>query len=467
MKIKNKNFIILSLLCLILLIFIIISIILFNNNGIINNLIDRTYKLGMDENSTILNLESKESDNVLLIFENNNGIKQITAPNGLIIYANGKKKVAMDYKVEENMTYNFETISMLNNVSNNSFITPVSHIEITRNDIDVDLNDIQLYIKSELNENLIATNFINISTGEKNYIDSNSTEMSEVFNNWNSFGNGQWSYQTSSKTILNSANQDRFSGYFYPEGQFDDIELSFSAKTTDRDDDMIGAMIRFNQNNSSSFSSYLFLLDRHDNGGGVNKGAYNGINKIINKNLAAAGYNSGWNLGNYLTKLDGNTNIIWKRNTWQNYKLIAKGNTIKAYLDEILVASVTDSSISSGTFGFLSLSQANTYFKDIVIKTEKSYTLSELVENIEWTNHDINVVINLNNDVETSLSDNSLINYFNNGNIHYIGIGSDINKSNTQTFINNINNRGLYLESTNYDNYMQKTIDYLLNILSY
>ncbi len=462
-----KKSIILSLLFLILSFFIIISIILFNNNIIINNLIDRVYKLGMEENDTTLQLESKENNYVLLVFENNNGIRQITAPNGHVIYANGKKKVTMDYKVEENMTYNFETINMLNNVSNNSFITPVSHIEITRNNINVDLKDIQSYINIHLNQILIATNFIKISTGEKNYIDSNSTEMSEVFNNWNSFGNGHWSYQSSSKTILNSANQDRFSGYFYPEGQFDDIELSFNAMTTDSDDDMIGAMIRFNQNNSSSYSSYLFLLDRHDNGGGVSNGAFNGINKIINKNLAAAGYNYGWNLGNYLTKLDGNNNIIWKRNTWQNYKLIAKGTTIKAYIDEILVASVTDSSIQSGTLGFLSLSQADTYFKDIVIKTEKSYTLSELVKNIEWTNHDINVVINLNNAVETSLSDNSLINYFNDGNIHYIGIGSDSNKSDTQNFINNINNRGIYLESTNYDNYMQKTIEYLSNILSY
>lgn len=463
MKIKKKKFIILILLCLILLIFIIISIILFNNNGIINNLIDRNYRLGMDENTTTLNLESKENDNVLLMFENNNGIKQITAPNGLKIYANGKKKVAIDYKVEENMTYNFETISMLNNVSNNSFITPVSHIEITKNNIDVDLNDIQLYINNKLNGNLIATNFIEISVGEKNYIDSNSTEMSEIFTKWTKFGTGNWNYISSSNQIVDYANSTRYTGYYYPDGNYDDITLEFSTMTTSHDDDILGAMIRFNQNSNGTHSSYLFLMDRHDYNGGIKKGAYNGINKILNINLADRGDNSSAGI----TKLAGNASIVWTRNTWQKYKLVAKGNKIQAYVNDVLKAEVTDSSIQSGTYGFLTYSQDHSYFKDIVIKTEKSYTLSELVENIEWTNDDINVVINLDNSIASSLSENSLINYFNNGNIHYIGIGSDSNKSDTQNFINNINNRGIYLESTSYDNYMQKTIDYLSDILSY
>ncbi len=45
--------------------------------------------------------------------------------------------------------------------------------------------------------------------------------------------------------------------------------------------------------------------------------------------------------------------------------------------------------------------------------------------------------------------------------MYYIGIGSDNNQSNVETFINNIDNRGEFLQSTNYDTYMQQTADYI------
>lgn len=462
LHIQNIKFNYIFKLIIALIIVIILGFLLFltiPNNQLLNMLNNGTSKLNIndDTSSTRLKLESKEDNDVLLIFEDTNGIFKITAPNGLEIIANGKESVALDYDVEKNMTYTFEIINTKNLVSYISFITPVSHIEIAKTDFNIDLNNVQESIYKDLNHNLIATNFVNVSIGEQNYMDSNQTQMSEVFYSWNSFGDGNWSYNSSSKTILNSKNSSYVTGYYYPDGNYDDIELSFNAMTTNGDDDIIGAMIRFNQNSENDFSSYLFLLDRHDNGGGIGNGAYNGLNKIVNNNLLN---------GSGITYLSVNPSLRWERSKWQNYKMIAKGNLIEAYIDNKLVAQTTDSSISSGTYGFLSWSQANTYFKDILIRTRKSLTLSELIEKITWNNIEINVAINFNNSYEDSLNSSNLQSYFIDNNIHYIGVSNEINRLTIENFIDNINDNGNYIDSTNYNTYYNEIIKYLLSILS-
>ncbi|MNV71336.1 hypothetical protein D3C71_1643490 [compost metagenome] len=116
-----------------------------------------------------------------------------------------------------------------------------------------------------MQENKIATNFIKLGYGEQGYVNSEQQDMGTVFSSWGSFGDGTWSYNSSTKTISNSKNSSYFTGYYYPGGNYTDINLSFDAMTTDSDDDMIGAMIKFSTA-SSKYTSYLYLLDRHDNG---------------------------------------------------------------------------------------------------------------------------------------------------------------------------------------------------------
>lgn len=198
----------------IIIILIIVSIQLLRTN----NLTFKNYTSKKMEESTEPNLvlKSYEENNVLLKFNNLLGIKQIEYPNGMIIYCNGKKSVAIDYKVEANKTYEFKITDIENNTKIEEFVTPMVHIEISKNDIVVDMEQMKEQINSGLNENLIATNFIKIGIGEQNYVDSKSTDMATVFNNWTSFGDGNWSYDSSSKTIKNSKNTDYFTGYYNP-----------------------------------------------------------------------------------------------------------------------------------------------------------------------------------------------------------------------------------------------------------
>lgn len=402
-------------------------------------------------------LESHEDNTVLLNFTNSIGIKQIECPNGTIIYCNGKKNAAIDYNVEANKTYNFKIIDTQNSENIESFITPKIHIEISKKDFQLNMEQIKNSIISGLNKNLIATNFAQIGIGEENSLDSESTDMATIFNKWSSFGDGDWSYNASTKTIKNSKNSDYFTGYYNPNDSYDDIELNFNAMSTDPDDDIIGAMIRFNSINSNNYSSYLFLLDNHEYNNGINNGAWNGLNKIVNNRLLTT---------SYIQKLSINPNLKWTRNVWQNYKLLAKGNKIEAYIDDELVSEVTDDSISSGSYGFLTYSQSDTYFKDFKIKTNKAKTLDEVLSSIDWKQDELNVVININNSTESSLSSQNCIDFFNKNNLSYIGITSSESKENVEQFLSNINNNGLWIDNSDQTNYINESVSYLTNLIS-
>lgn len=145
---------------------------------------------------------------------------------------------------------------------------------------------------------------------------------------------------------------------------------------------MIGAMIRFNRS-GTSYNSYVFVLDRHDNGGGLGNGAYNGLNKVINQNMGASATG-------VLTKLSVNSSLRWTRNTWQRYKLVVKGNNLQAYIDDKLI-------------------------------------------------------VHLVSQLKSNLNEENTINKFNDSNIHYIGVGNETDKTEMETFIENIDNKGSFI----------------------
>lgn len=188
---------------------------------------------------------------------------------------------------------------------------------------------------------------------------------------------------------------------------------------------------------------------------GVKGGEYNGLSKVINNTLAFGSF----------TKLSVNSNNVWTRNTWQHYELKAQGSTISAYLNNNLIASTTDSSIYSGTYGFLSYSQAKTYFKNVVVQTFHENSLTDIINNVNWLNDDVNVVINFNNSSEPLLQNQACINTFNNDSIYYIGVNSTTNQNEVNTFINNINNRGKYVDSSDYNTSINNIVNYLASIL--
>lgn len=186
-------------------------------------------------------------------------------------------------------------------------------------------------------------------------------------------------------------------------------------------------------------------------------GAFNGINKIVNNQL--------YDLG-YVTRLSCNPNNRWTRNRWQKYKFVAKGSTISAYLDGNLISQVTDTSISSGTVGFVSYSQAYNYFRNITIITTRLRALGEIINNVEWDSNEHNVIINVNNEIDSDLSEADVTNIMNTNKIYYFALGNEGNKEQIEQFLQNINNRGKYLESTDLETSAKEIANYLESVLT-
>lgn len=267
MKNLKKKVVIFTILIIILLILIIIGI--GKNKGFIK--LRENIKSREETNLAIDNfgVKDNEEDSVNLIFSRANGINKIKYPTGFEIICNGKKKVSIDFKVEPNKEYIFKLIDSTGEETEESFITPEANIQLTKGDLNISLDDIVTNIRAKINEKNIATNFIKMAIGENEAKDSTTTNVAQIFTDWKSFGDGNWGYNVSNNYIYNTKNSNYMTGYYDPNGNYENIELEFEAMTSNGDDDMMGSMIRFNELENSKYSSYLFLLDRHDNGGGV------------------------------------------------------------------------------------------------------------------------------------------------------------------------------------------------------
>ncbi len=229
-------------------------------------------KSNEETNLTIDDFSIKDNENnfVNLIFSRANGINKIKYPTGFEITCNGRKKVSIDFEVDPNQEYIFKLVDSTGKETEESFITPEANIQLTKGNLNITLDDIVTKIREEINKKNIATNFIKMAIGENEAKDSTTTNVSQIFTDWKSFGDGNWGYNTSNNYIYNTKNSDYMTGYYDPNGNYENIELEFEAMTSDADDDMMGSMIRFNELENSKYSSYLFLLDNHGYNGGMN-----------------------------------------------------------------------------------------------------------------------------------------------------------------------------------------------------
>lgn len=268
MKNLKKKIVIFTILIIILLILIIIGI--GKNKGFIK--LRESIKLSEETNLAIddFSIKDNEDNTVNIIFSRENGISKVVYPTGFEIKCNNKQRVSIDFKVEPNKKYIFKITNSIGEETEESFITPEANIQLTKGDLNISLDDIVTNIRAKINEKNIATNFIKMAIGENEAKDSTTTNVAQIFTDWKSFGDGNWGYNVSNNYIYNTKNSNYMTGYYDPNGNYENIELEFEAMTSDGDDDMMGSMIRFNKLENNNYSSYLFLLDNHGYNGGIN-----------------------------------------------------------------------------------------------------------------------------------------------------------------------------------------------------
>lgn len=453
---KVKNILIIAIIILVIL----LGTIAYRTN-ITNNIMEKSAATKSE-----FSIETKNDNTVLVKFYNPIGIQEIKYPNGDIIYCEGKTDVGIDWKVSKNKKYEFIMKDTNDVEKTHTFYTPEIHTELTRNDININLENAKNVIKNNLNNSLIATNFItvNVVATQRELINSTTTDMQTVFNTWKRFGSGNWTYNKKNDVVTNSANVDWLSGYYSPNSNYTDITFSFEAKSTGDDDDLIGCMARANEDSyANNISAYLFTLDA---GGKGNVSLFSNFNGILKGHEIEKIYGihtspGGNNMGSY-TQMLHKVGTKYSKNTWQSWKMKIKGNKIEGYLNGSLIAQAYDDSYIQGAYGFVTLSQSASY-RNIQVEAERTLSLPEIISSVNYTNGKINILVNFNNKKETSLSTQECVNSFNSKNIHYIQVTSSANAGEINTFLGKIGNRGRYVESSNYDNYMKQINDYIVS----
>lgn len=259
----------------------------------------------------------------------------------------------------------------------------------------VSVGNINLILTASETDKYISVNTIKrISIGD--IASSNSEGFKDALTKWGKIGtatDAKWYGSTTdshiyspdgSFVILESVNTNNYTGYYYKDEEgntpsYKTIVLDVDMTSTNGDDDAMGLMIRFNPESTKNYwSGYLLFLDKHDNGGGQDNGAHNGLWRANNKQFSKTGLISN------STKLLSKSSIVWSRNKWQHYRFQAKDNRITVWrwdtnttgiyeiTDGAIIFDYTDTSeniIESGTYGFWCYSQPYVQFKNMVAIT--------------------------------------------------------------------------------------------------
>lgn len=484
-----KTITLITLITLIALAILIVLIAInYSTGGSLFSGVNNTLK---DSTDAKLALVSMENNNILLTFSSPIGLKTIECPNSTKIECNGRTKVAIDYQVEANQKYTFEITDNNNKRTSKTVNCPQSHIEIARQNFDIDMEATMERLTQNFYDNLIATNFITMNMGELNYMNSaQAINLQEAVSTWRTIGASTWRV-TSDGKIYSSVPGGQTKPNWWGTGlinpdekikQTYSFEMDFTLAQSGQLNE--GPCFFVTVNPDNTLSGYFFNVNNH-------KACYGNPNyykcclwKFNHYNLDqsfSAGINdsthmwcypvsTGWNVGG--TSSYGNNSFTclaaWNGSLNAQYHVEASDGHILITMNGNTVANVNDSTYTSGTYGFWGNNceqKDSMYLTNISFKSMNIYTLANLIRDTNWVPTTNNIVVNFSNMAETSISDQSVIDLFVYNDIHYVSIGNEDNKEATETFISNINNNGQWINSSDYETYMTSVENYLVDLL--
>jgi hypothetical protein len=169
--------------------------------------------------------------------------------------------------------------------------------------------------------------------------------------------------------VTNIINQDLRSGWYNPNDvDKTDYDFEFKVQTTSNDDDMYGAIFKFDPQTQNFYS---FEWDA---------GGWTNVKMSVFKNICQNPQDAGVAKLNYTKiKLAGN-NEIWTVNANEIHKIKVStiGNRIRVWVDDVLKFDITDNDpLEKGAWGPITQSQPQTYFWDFWMQTYRRVTYNE------------------------------------------------------------------------------------------
>lgn len=461
-KIK-KIYIIAAFLVLILLILFFLS----NEKTFISKVNNLMFKEEVIDEFKIHTYSYDQNNNkaVLVTISRINGIDSITYTDSnnkeIVLTCDGKKEISFDVLPPKNVRQIYKIKDSNGNTKMESFIAPDTTVVLSTNKnttSDIKIDNFDTSLRDKLDAKLVSSANMTIQVKEAIYQDTNSAGASEIFNTWTKYPNlstvGSANYNAnwalSGDTIRTTADVS-WTGYWNKNASdYDqDINISFDSYSGDNTwGDPIGFTFRMTEPSTNVYSFYAVELDHE-----YKKVTLARITKWdpANQNMGLhCGPLYDMSLHNCTGSVLSSVSYNLPTSTWLTTKIQIVGNTISVYMGTTKVIEVTETDanmLKSGGYGPYVASNPYGYFKNVAISTTKSMTLDNVIASRTWNPTQINVLVNVNTNSETSLASDSTVQLFNNQNIYYVGVGSDTNKSEIQTFISKIK-AGLFINNS-------------------
>lgn len=464
---KNKKKLVIVFILSVLLL-ISIFFVFYNNTSrnIINKFIVGIFKEEIVDSFKIHTYSYNENNNkaVLVTISRINGIDTISYVDKnnkeIVLSCSGKKEIAIDIVPANNTRQAFTIKDSVGNTTIESFIAPNSNIVVAMNtntQTDIVLENFDKSITSKLDDKLVSSANMSIQVGEAVYQNTNATGASEIFNTWTKYPNlstvGSANYNAnwslSGDTIRTTADVS-WTGYWNKNAANynQDITISFDSYSGDNSwGDPIGFTFRMTEPSTNVYSFYAVELDHQ-----YNKVSLARITKWdpANQNMSLhSGPIYDMAIHNATGTVLSSVSYSLPTSTWLSTKIEVEDNTIRVYMGTTKVIEFTETDanmLKQGGYGPYVASNPYGYFKNVTISTTKAMTLDEIIGGRTWDTTQINVVVNINGNSENALLTDSTAQMFNNKNIYYVGVGTDTNKSEIQSFISKIKG-GIYVNN--------------------
>ena len=153
----------------------------------------------------------------------------------------------------------------------------------------------------------------------------------------------------------------------------------------------------------------------------------------------------------------------------EKIKIVLKGSSIKIYRNNKLIFDYNDSTYTKGAYGFYVWDQYGAYFGNINATMESVKTFEEVLREPEWRENSIKVLVNVS-DVESEQLNNpeslgELLTRMINDEIHFVGWGKSVNKTQIQNFISSNNGNGTFINNTSFSNSINSTANYIKSLI--
>ncbi|QSQ10563.1 hypothetical protein H0A61_02973 [Koleobacter methoxysyntrophicus] len=331
------------------------------------------------------------------------------------------------------------------------------------------VQDINGKINAVLMPRLAAENInAEIEAVKTAVVSTETQDPQDIFSSWVSFYVGSsstppqnaWSYDSELNAVVCNIGSRPALGWYNPSA-FDTKDLTISYTLGIRNDATqfvhgeMGFMFRMQDENNY----YVYIIDNHSACGNVRYDQRSVLAKVTNGRFQ-------------VVKVGGSFPYFHRGQIW-NIRIEAKGNTIKVYRDGSLDIEWTDPDpayYDHGSYGFYAWDQRSAYFKDIQITSESIKTLDEALKSTTWRSNATRFLVNISDitlpelDSETKLGE--ILSHTLTGNIHFVGLGTDANKSQYETFIAQNNDSGRFFYNTDMNDALSRLADYILEILN-